>query len=146
MNNDERINLVAPCGIDCGICELHTCTEGSELYNSMIARGIPKEKIPCSGCRAVEGNCPVLPAVCTTYTCVDGKKKEFCFACDEFPCAMLQPSSDRANILPHNLMVFNLCSIKRMGVENFIQASLMIKQKYYKGKMTVGKGPQLSEG
>lgn len=30
----ERLSLVAPCGVDCGICELHLVKPEDELYQS----------------------------------------------------------------------------------------------------------------
>jgi hypothetical protein len=143
MQTQERREMVAPCGIDCGNCELFICKDDPKLYESLIKRGIPKERIPCAGCREVQGHCPVIPEVCATYTCSNGKKLNFCFECNDFPCNMLQPSADRANVLPHNLKVFNLCTIKNKGLDNFIASYKGIKQKYYQGKMEVGKGPKL---
>jgi len=145
MKSNERTNLVAPCGIDCGTCELYICKDDPQLYSYLLKRGIPEEKIPCAGCRSIEGNCPVITDKCETYVCIKDKKVNFCFDCISFPCNMLQPCADRANILPHNLKVFNLCKIKSKGVEGFINESSEIKLKYYKGKMEVGKGPQLEK-
>ena len=139
----ERINLAAPCGIDCGVCELNMCKDNPQLIDVLVSMGIPREKIPCDGCRSIQGNCPVIKGTCETYKCVTEKNVEFCFECDEFPCVKLQPSADRANILPHNMKVFNLCTMKRVGVENFILQSSEIKKRYYAGKMDIGKGPQL---
>jgi hypothetical protein len=138
----ERLTLVAPCGIDCGTCELNMCKDNPQLLDVLVSKGIPKEKIPCNGCRSIQGDCPVIKDKCETYKCVTQKNVEFCFECDEFPCVKLQPSADRANILPHNMKVFNLCTIKREGVENFVLKSTEIKQRYYAGKMEVGNGPQ----
>ena len=143
MKSEERNNLVAPCGIDCGICEMHTCVEGSDFYNRLIARGIPKEKIPCKGCRIIEGFCPVIVGKCDTYTCVLDKKVNFCYECDEFPCLKLHPSADRADLLPHNQKVYNLCTIQNKGLDHFVQISNELKIRYYTGKMSVGKGPQV---
>lgn len=140
---NERLSMVAPCGIDCGICELHLVSETDELYQSLLQRGIPKEKLPCPGCRAVEGNCPVKPTVCNTWTCVKENELEFCSACTDFPCNRLQPAADQANILPHNLKVFNLCLINQIGIKAFTERSAEIKLKYYLGKMEIGNGPQL---
>jgi hypothetical protein len=139
----DRLSMVAPCGIDCGICELHTLTVNGALYESLIQRGIPKEKLPCPGCRAIEGNCPVKPAVCDTWKCVKENELEFCSACTDFPCNRLQPCADRTDVLPHNLKVFNLCLINQIGLKAFTEKSSEIKLKYYKGKMVVGNGPQL---
>ncbi len=55
----------------------------------------------------------------------------------------MQPSADRADVLPHNAKAFNLCTVKRIGVENFVKVSSEIKERYYRGKMVVGNGPQI---
>lgn len=140
---NERLSMVAPCGIDCGICESYLCKDDQNLYNYLLQLGIPEEKLPCPGCRAMEGNCPVKPTVCDTWTCVKENELEFCSACTDFPCNRLQPCADRADVLPHNLKVFNLCLINQIGLKAFTERSAEIKLKYYKGKMAVGNGPQL---
>lgn len=145
MQHTERTTLVAPCGIDCGICELYTCRYNQQLYAHLLSRGIPKERIPCNGCRSIQGNCPVIPSTCDTYLCVKEKDVQFCYECNEFPCVRLHPSADRADVLPHNLKVYNLCTIRQKGIEKFIEGSSGTKQTYYKGKMKVGSGPLLAE-
>lgn len=144
MHSRERKELVGPCGIDCGNCELYMSKDDPKLYELLISRGIPKEKIPCTGCRSIKGNCPVIPETCKTFICSDSKGLTFCYECTDFPCSMLQPSADRANVLPHNLKVFNLCTIKNKGIDEFISSYKEVKQKYYQGKMEIGKGPRLS--
>jgi hypothetical protein len=146
MTTNERIDLVAPCGIDCGTCELNMCKDNPQLLSYSVSRGIPEEKLPCEGCRTVKGDCPVISDKCESYICITQKKVDFCFECGDFPCSKLNPSADRADILPHNLKVFNLCTIKRIGVESFIRESSQIKQKYFKGKMQIGRGPRLAIG
>jgi Protein of unknown function (DUF3795) len=143
MATKERLHLVAPCGIDCGTCELHICGYNHELFNKLAERGIPKENLPCDGCRSAEGNCPVIGEVCETYKCASGKKVNFCYECDDFPCEKLHPAANRADVLPHNMKVFNLCTIKRVGLDAFVEESAQIKRRYYSGKMAIGKGPQL---
>ena len=141
MENKERLEMAAPCGIDCGICELYVCNGNPELFDYLVSKGIPKESLPCLGCRKVEGKCPVIGATCETYKCFTEKKIGFCFECREFPCSKLQPSADRANVLPHNLKVFNLCKIQNYGLEEFVEKSMKIRQLYFKGKMIIGAGP-----
>jgi len=143
MVSKERIDLVAPCGIDCGICELYSCRHNHDLFIRLAERGLPKEKLPCDGCRAVEGNCQVIGEACATYKCAAQKKVRFCHECDEFPCEKLNPAADRAEVLPHNLKVFNLCTIKGIGLDAFVEKSDEIKERYFDGKMAIGKGPQL---
>jgi hypothetical protein len=143
MDKKTRSDMVAICGTDCGICEMSICKDDPKLLAYFISKGYPKEKLPCPGCRAVKGLCPVLGEPCATYACAQEKKVEYCFQCAEFPCAKLNPAADRASTLPHNIKVFNLCTIKKLGVNGYIEVSADIKKKYYKGKMAVGRGPQL---
>ena len=44
MITEERKELVALCGIDCGICELNMCKDSPELLTYLVSRGIPKDK------------------------------------------------------------------------------------------------------
>ena len=92
-----------------------------------------------------EGCTPKLTGPCKIKHCAVEKKVRYCFECDEFPCSKLAPAADKADILPHNTKLFNLCMIKKIGLEDFIKKSLEIKQTYYKGKMEVGKGPNLDK-
>jgi hypothetical protein len=145
MNSEmtEREKLVAPCGLDCGNCEFYLSKQNEQILEYLVSKGIPKAVLPCNGCRYADGKCPVMQTDCTTYSCAKSKGVAFCSDCKEFPCSMLNPAADRANSLPHNLKVFNLCTIKRDGVENFINQSGRIKLSYFKGKMIVGEGPVL---
>ncbi|MBN1500847.1 MAG: DUF3795 domain-containing protein [Spirochaetes bacterium] len=138
----DRTKLVAPCGIDCGICELYESRNNSKLMDYLISKGIPQNVLPCDGCRNIEGKCPVIQGDCATFECVKEKGISFCYECSDFPCTKLAPSADRANILPHNMKVYNLCSIRRDGVEKFAEKSSEIKKTYYEGKMEIGNGPK----
>lgn len=131
------------CGIYCGECECHKAKDDPKLMEYMKSKGIPD--LPCPGCREVEGKCPVIGEVCVTYQCAVDKKVDFCYECGDFPCAKLNPCSDRANVLPHNLKTFNLCYIQKHGLEQFTEHAAEIKDKYYKGIMKIGKGPQIEE-
>ena len=144
MQTSERLNLVAPCGIDCGNCALNRCAGDAALLERLVQRGIPREKLPCAGCRNISGDCPVIASRCETWECVREHGVEFCHECPDFPCGKLCPSSQRADVLPHNLKVFNLCTIERLGVEGFVHASARFEQLYFKGKMEIGKGPRLA--
>ncbi len=141
MNEQEK--LVAPCGLDCGNCEFYLSKNNKDILDYLVSKGIPKDILPCNGCRNIEGKCPIVQSDCATYNCTKSKDVEFCFDCNEFPCSMLNPTADRANVLPHNLKIFNLCTIKRVGLNDFIAQSGKIKLSYYKGKMVIGKGPVL---
>jgi len=121
------------------------CKDDPGLMERLLSRGIPRERLPCPGCRSVSGACPVISARCETWSCVNDKKVEYCFQCGDFPCPKLNPSSDRAAVLPHNVKVFNLCTIKRTGAEGFVRESSLIQKRYFQGKMEIGKGPRLPQ-
>ena len=87
--------------------------------------GIPPEVWLCNGCRNQKG---VLKShelffnrtePCQVYKCTSEKKIDFCFECSDFPCDHLHPYADRADIVPHNTKLFNLCLIKKMGLESW---------------------------
>ena len=142
---NERMKLVAPCGIDCGICELYTCKDNPQMLEYFISKGYPKEALPCKGCISVKGKCPVISGECETFRCSQNKNISSCSSCTDFPCDKLNPAADRASILPHNLKVYNLLTIKKLGLEEFTRVSQGIKDLYYKGKMFIGSGPRIEE-
>ena len=104
--------------------------------------GIPKEEIPCKGCRQQDGKHYHLPPEgCATLDCVKAKGVELCCDCDDFPCAFLAPTAEGAGRYPHNMKVYNLCRIKNIGLERWIEEEAgEIRKKYFTGKFVVGKG------
>ena len=141
-NESKAFQMTGFCGIYCAECECAKAGDDPKLMEYLIGRGMKAENLPCPGCRSVAGNCPAIGEKCATYQCAVDKGVDFCFECDDFPCDKLNPAADRANILPHNLKAFNLCCIQNQGIEEFSKKAASIKNKYYKGKMMIGKGPQ----
>lgn len=142
---ESRIKLVAPCGIDCGICELYLSRDNQQIMDYLISKGVPEDVLPCDGCRNIKGKCPVIKGDCLTYKCADEKDVLYCSECSDFPCMKLAPAADRADALPHNVKLFNLCIIDKHGVDELLKKSLNIKQVYFKGKMKIGEGPKLDD-
>ena len=142
MNTREQ--AVAPCGIDCFHCEMY----GDNMNDRMKAMAATIQKIdisevvPCKGCREQKG-CIIHPQ-CDTLDCITAKKHTFCYECSDFPCNCLHPAADRAERLPHNLKVYNLCRIKNIGLKKWIESeSTESRLRYYKGTIVIGAGPQL---
>ncbi len=142
MEKKADITLVAPCGIHCGACPMYKVKDDPSLGEGLRKR-INWDGVPCPGCRSAKGRNMFTNGTCATYACVSAKQHDFCFECSEFPCARLNPASDRADVLPHNLKVFNLVFIKQHGAAKYLEKEPEIKQRYYRGKMVIGKGPQL---
>ncbi|UCG78502.1 MAG: DUF3795 domain-containing protein [Nitrospirota bacterium] len=139
MNKRE---LVAPCGLDCFNCEIYeeNLTEKiSDLINSKL--GVAREEIPCKGCRQQDGKHYHLPEDgCATLNCVKEKGVEICCDCGEFPCALLAPIADGAGRYPHNMKVYNLCRIKKVGLDKWIEEASEIRKSYFMNAFVVGKG------
>jgi len=104
--------------------------------------GIPKDKVVCKGCRQQDGDHYHLPKEgCATLTCAKEKGVDFCCNCNDFPCVLLAPLADQADRFPHNMKLYNLCRIKKMGLETWIKEEAgQIRKKYFTEKFVVGKG------
>lgn len=138
----QKRDLVAPCGIDCFNCEFYQ-DNITEKWQQMLATRLNLEPalVGCKGCREQPG-CLVHEG-CKTLKCVNEKGFEFCHECAEFPCPKYQPAADGADKYPHNLKVYNLCRIKLLGVEKWIEKEPEeTRKRYYRGKFVIGSGPQ----
>jgi hypothetical protein len=138
----DFFQMTAPCGRDCFNCPFFIASQ-NEKYRSILAAklGTDNEHVICSGCRNVDGNCEALrnygfSGECKIYQCVMDHKVDFCSDCPNFPCDLLHPLADRAERFPHNLKVFNLCMIKKMGLENWAKnQAKRSADRYYNDKL-----------
>lgn len=135
--------VVAPCGIDCFNCPLYD-TNVTEDFRDYISKtyGIPEEKVTCMGCK--DGNqCLFLDLEgkqCKTLECIKEKGVDYCFQCDTFPCAFLMPLADGADRFPQNIKLYNLCMMKRIGVEAWTEKAAAIRHTYFNHKIKIGEG------
>lgn len=138
----DKKDLTAPCGLDCFNCELYEDNLTDELSERIHSKmGVPKGEIACRGCREQDGKHFHLPNGCATLDCAKAKNVDLCCNCNDFPCAFLAPTADQAARYPHNFKVFNLCRIKNVGLERWIQEEAgQIRKKYFTHKFVVGKG------
>ncbi|HEX2960793.1 MAG TPA: DUF3795 domain-containing protein [Ignavibacteriales bacterium] len=98
--------LIAPCGINCGVC-----------------RGHLRAKNKCQGCRASDTCKPKTRLTCQIKTCrvfTDGKTK-YCFECEDFPCASLKQLDKRYRTKYGMSVIENLLTIKTSGIRKFLQ-------------------------
>ena len=128
----DYLQMTAPCGLDCFNCVFYLAREDQEAMNTLermsVEYNVPIEKMLCSGCRNHDGKIPLQLHLfgeahrCSAYECSKSKGLKLCGDCDEFPCDHLHPYSDKADILPHNIKVFNLCLINKLGLENWAKS------------------------
>jgi len=112
--------MTAPCGLDCFNCPMYLANDNEKLRNLIAGRlNIPFEKALCGGCRNEHGKIGFLKLTepCKVYNCAENREIKFCCDCSEFPCDYLHPLADKASQFLHNTKVFNLCLIKKMGLD-----------------------------
>jgi len=138
----KKKELTAPCGLACFLCDIYEDNLTDELAESMhVKLGVPKKEIACNGCRKQDGKHFHLPQGCATLNCVKAKGVQFCCDCSDFPCAYLAPTADKAAQLPHNIKLYSLCRIKKIGLDRWINEEAgQIRKKYFTGKFVMGKG------
>lgn len=139
----DKRTLTAPCGLDCFNCEINENNLTAEFAEAISKKfGVPVEKIPCKGCRQEDGKHFHLPPDgCATLNCVKAKGVDRCCChCDDFPCPLLGPKADGAEKYPHNIKLCNLCRIKKIGLDGWIEEAGDIRKKYFTGNFVVGKG------
>jgi len=135
--------LTSPCGLDCFNClayEGNITEEYKKQFSEFLK--ISVEETPCKGCRDEKGKCKWANGQCATWDCVVEKGVTYCHECADFPCKLLTPTLQGAQF-PHNLKVYNLCRMKFLGIEKWIEEAAEISKRYFEGKFEVGKGPVL---
>lgn len=135
--------IIAPCGIDCFNCEMFEKNLTEEFQERMAELfKVSKERIICKGC--INGNqCLVLDLQgqkCQTLECVNKNGVDYCFECNQFPCENLMPIADRAATHPHNMKLYNLCMMKKLGINGWLEIADDIRHTYFNQKMRIGKG------
>jgi hypothetical protein len=133
--------MTAPCGLDCFNCPMYLANENEKLRTAISKNiGIPFEKAVCKGCRNEKGTIPFLGMTepCNVYKCIEKKGLSYCCDCSDFPCDHLHPYAEMAAQRPHNTKVFNLCLIKKMGLESWAETKAKsVKDTYFKGEFKI---------
>ena len=134
----DYARMTGPCGIDCFNCPLYLAQDNEGLRMKLAQNlGISPGKAVCRGCRSENGTIPFMDMTepCNVYQCIEKQGHDFCYECKEFPCDHLHPYADGASQRPHNTKVFNLCLIKKMGLESWAATKAKgVRDTYFKGK------------
>ena len=106
MKSLNKISLVAPCGMNCGICMAYL-----------------REKNKCPGCRAEDTNKAVSVIRCKIMNCevIQKGKVKFCFECDNYPCKNLKHLDKRYRTKYSMSMIENLGYIRKYGIKKFVR-------------------------
>ena len=104
-------DLVAPCGMDCGICSGHLA-----LVHDVRGKGV--RMTYCRGCRPRDKQCAFLKRGCELLR--EGRVG-FCFECPDYPCTRLEQLDERYRKNFKMSMIENLELIRDRGVEGFLE-------------------------
>ena len=111
MNKVFAPDLIAPCGMNCGICKAYLA----------YSRGIPYKKgevSHCTGCLARNKICAFIKRDCEK---IRKKQIRFCYECAQMPCKELA-KIDSYYIARYGMsMVKNLNVIREEGMDAFLK-------------------------
>jgi hypothetical protein len=148
MDLEELRELTAPCGLDCFNCNFYLANNDEELRKQIQAEfsstgySLPDEGAVCKGCRRENGNCAPRRAFgmesCKVLKCISSKDIESCADCSDFPCDNLHPWADLASVFPHNIKVFNLALMRKMGWEKWaLEKATSVRKTYFNQKFDI---------
>ncbi len=108
LKTKNKLSLIAPCGMNCGICMAYL-----------------REKNHCPGCR-IDSYKPITRVQCKIKTCRYFKygNAKFCYQCDDFPCANLKHLDKRYRTRYNMSMIENLENIKNLGIRKFVNTEM----------------------
>jgi hypothetical protein len=144
----DYLQMTAPCGLDCFNCHFYLAHEDPEAMD-MVEKLAEQHNLPvsamlCHGCRNHDGQIPLQKKVfgdthrCAAYECAKGRGVQLCGDCDQFPCNNLHPYADQAGSLPHNIKVFNLCLIKKLGLDEWAESkAAKVRHMYFNKPWTL---------
>lgn len=109
MNSESAItlSLIAPCGMNCGICMAHL-----------------REKKQCAGCLGSDEGKPAHCVQCRIKNCAYLKETTtsgLCIDCAKFPCARMKQLDRRYRTKYNMSMIENLQAIQAIGMQAFIK-------------------------
>ncbi len=138
----DLIELTAPCGLDCFNCPIYLANENEEARKLVESKaqkyGFPADKARCKGCRERNGVPPLGTEQCKVFKCISLKGIESCADCSDFPCDNLHPYAEFASDLPHNIKVFNLALMRKMGKEKWAkEKAKAVRETYFCGKFNL---------
>jgi hypothetical protein len=102
----EATSLIAPCGMNCGICRAY----------------LRKER-KCPGCHGPDTDKSASWTKCVIRNCATIKqsRSKFCFECENYPCQPLKRLDKRYRTKYRMSMLENLEYIRKTGLSAFVK-------------------------
>ena len=101
-----KAELIAPCGMNCGICI-----------------GYLRKDRKCPGCHRDDTNIVITRKKCVINTCenIESNESGFCYECKKYPCRRLKQLDNRYRNKYSMSMIENLEMIKSIGLNAFVE-------------------------
>lgn len=116
--------LLAPCGLYCGVCRIYQAYKDNnldfkkEILPTLNDFGVKTvEDIACTGCLS-DGVVFHFCQSCPIKDCIKIKKIDGCYQCDEFPCKIINEWSDP---LDKKVMLRSVVDWRKLGTEKWIK-------------------------
>jgi hypothetical protein len=112
LNITIKSSLIAPCGMNCGLC-----------------LGYQRTKNKCAGCSSTSLNKPNYCISCPIKTCqmLSRSKSKYCYKYEMFPCKRIKNLDKRYRTKYGMSMIENLNAVKEIGIRKFVKLE---KQKW----------------
>jgi hypothetical protein len=104
MPGEILVTMLAPCGINCGVCYMYL-----------------KKKKPCLGCRGQDVAKPEHCRKCKTKDCSIGQGIGFCFNCSSYPCATIKRLDKSYRQRYQVSLIDNAVRLKKVGAEQYLK-------------------------
>lgn len=107
------------CGLYCGACNILIANWSGTVEELAQAWNVDASTLHCQGCKS--GVVCTYCAGCGIRQCAQSRKIEFCFECEEFPCAGLVALRNNGD--PHRAVILrNQRFIRDQGWERWLEA------------------------
>ena len=105
MIRAKNTSLIAPCGMNCGICLAYL-----------------RDRNRCDGCRSIGGHKANYCNQCIISNCIllAETRVGFCFGCGKYPCRRLRQLDKRYRTRYRMSMIENLEKIASIGLDEFV--------------------------
>lgn len=122
---DNKKDLLAPCGLYCGVCRIYQAYKDNDLefkkeilptLNDFGVKTV--DDIACTGCLS-DGIVFHFCRSCPIKDCIKNKELEGCYKCDEFPCKIINGWSDP---LDKKVMLRSIPAWRELGTEKWVKA------------------------
>ena len=112
--------LIAPCGMNCGICMAYL-----------------REKNKCPGCSHIDPYLKSYRRRCIIRNCetIKNNRSGFCYECEIFPCRRLKQLDKRYTTKYHMSMLANLSMIRDAGIDALVKVNATLHGNSFVGSL-----------